>query len=161
MERAEIIYEQFLGIGEGLAFFDVLSERDYRGLLRLPASLYKRNEYKPDPEKQYPRGYVLKMPGDNISKYVATNDNIRIPNNRPPGHPEQRDFRLVRNMTGKFRYIREEFLERGAWRWWDTDPNRQEQHGWYELTAQVWSENQEPWQNPQAWAYKGKENPPD
>jgi len=158
MSNRDKFYELMQNMAEGLTFFDVISERDYRGCLRMPATLYP--EYEPDPNKNYLRGTVLKNPDDNISKYVFTGDG-RIPNDRPPGHPEQRLLRLVRNTTGRFRHVREEFCEKGALRWWDADPNRPEQHGWYELTAPVFDGNQDPPQIPQTWTYRGKENPPE
>jgi len=159
MSKAEIIRNLLQGVSEGITFFDVINERGYRGCLRMPAMLYP--EYAPDPDRQYARGYVLKMPGDNISKYVTINDNIRIQNDKPPGHPDNRDFRLVRNLTGRFRHVREEFCEKGAWRWWDEDPSKPQEHGWYELTAAVFDGNQAPPQIPNIWTFRGNENPPE
>jgi len=159
MSKADIIRGLLKGVSEGIAFFDVINERGYRGCLRVPATLYP--EYVPDPNRQYTRGTVLKMPGDNVSKYVATADNIRIPNDRPPGHPDNRDWRLVRNLTGKYRHVKEEFCEKGAWRWWDEDSNRPQDHGWYELIALVFDGNQAPFQIPNIWEFRGNENPPE
>jgi hypothetical protein len=158
MNERELVHDMMSGVSEGIAFFDVISERSFRGCLRVPATLYP--EYVPDPNRNYLRGTVLKMPDDNVSKYVFTGDG-RIPNDRPPGHPEQRQLRLVRNRTGRFRHVREEFCEQGMWRWWDADPNRQEQHGWYELIVPIFDGNQDPPQIPQIWAFRGNENPPE
>jgi len=143
-------------IAEGLAFLDIVSERDFRGCLRLPATLYP--EYAPDPEKNYARGMVLKMPGDAVSKYVFTGDG-RIPNDRPP--PINSLLKLIRNLVGKYRWVREEFCEMGMWRWWDADPNRPHQHGWYEVIRPVVDDATEPPNATDRWAFMGNDNPPE
>ena len=160
MSNRDLIYDLFKGIGEGIAYFDVISERSFRGCLRIPASAYP-DKYVPDPDKQYARGSVVIMPGDNVSKYVAINDNVRIPNDKPPGHPDNRDFRLVRNLVGRYRHVREEFCEQGMWRWWDEDQNRPQDHGWYELTALIYDGSQPLYQIPNIWTFRGSENPPE
>jgi len=142
-------------IAEGLAFLDIISERDFRGCLRLPATLYP--EYVPDPEIDYKRGMVLRMPGDKVSKYAFTGDG-RIQNGNPP--PINSLLKLVRNLAGRYRWVREEFCEKGMWRWWDNDPNRPEQHGWYEVIADIVDDATEPPNATNRWEFKGSDNPP-
>jgi len=130
---------------------------NFIALTDLPAIWFE--EYAPDPDRQYVRGHVLKMPGDNISKYLSEHDGVRIQASRPPGHPDNRDFKLFRN-GGRYRHVRGEFVRKGWWRWWDSDPGRQQQHGWYEMLSEHNDENHDPPNVPHIWAFKGSQDPP-
>jgi len=115
-------------IGEGISFIKFLpATNNYEALVRLPAILFQ--EYEPNPERMYERGEVLKMPGDNVSKYLLTGDG-RIQNDRPP--PENSLCRLFRNRE-RCEWAREEYCSNGFERYYDDgDPKRT---GWYKVIA--------------------------
>ena len=107
----EKTYELMLGIGRGIRKIRFLpATNNYEALIDLPAAVFEK--YKPDPERMYDRGEVLRMPGDDVSKYLLTGDG-RIQNDRPP--PENSLCKLFRNagLDGQFDWIREEFCMRG------------------------------------------------
>ena len=101
-------------IGEGLGFVRFLpATNNYEALVRLPALLFQ--EYAPDPERMYERGEVLRMPGDNVSKYLIQNDG-KIQLDKPP--PENSLCKLFRN-AARADWVEEEFCERGFVRTYD------------------------------------------
>jgi hypothetical protein len=146
LESVDNLREAGIDIGKGIGFIRFLpATNNYEALVRIPASLFQ--EYTPDNERMYERGEVLKMPGDNVSKYLLTGDG-RIQTDRPP--PENSLCRLFRH-SGRFEWVREEYCSRGFERHY-TDPNNHERMGWYRVTANNAGDNNTPPPNiPHVW----------
>jgi len=167
-------YEIGLEIGqrtaEGLRLLRFICESDYRALLRFSATSF--DAYEPDPQKNWERGQVVFNPDDVVSKFLFTGDG-RL-NEQPRIVRQDGELRVVpnivrlhRNVHGRHRRVRDEFCETGMWRWWDDDPNREAQHGWYRVREGndgrilTVSDSTPPPNNTSVWEYMGKENPPD
>jgi len=170
MDNRQMIYDAMLGVSEGLQYLDIISERDYRGCLRMPAVLYP--VYEPNPNKDYLRGAVVKTDDDNINKFVFTgdgrlNEKPRIVRQDGELRVVPNIVRLVRNINGRYRRVRDEFLESDMIRWWDDDPNRPQAHGWYKVRRRgdggilIVTDNTPPPNNETAWEFLGNENPPE
>ena len=112
---------------------------NYESLVDLPAYLFE--EYTgADPERMYERGEVLKMPLDNVSKYLLTGDG-RIPADRPPF--ENSLCRLFRDASPGM-WIREEYCSKGFVRYYDG--------AWYMVIANNAGDNNTPPPGlPQTW----------
>jgi len=117
--------EAGFGIGEGMRMGRYhTSEGNGRMLLRFPATAF--DEYVPNPNTEYPAGYVLKMSDDPVSKYMFTRDG------KLDVSPSQSNMcKLFRN-GNRYPYVEEEFLESGFERYWE-NPNRPEEDGWYRV----------------------------
>ena len=132
-------------VGEAIGFLRFLpATNNFKALIRFPAVLFQ--EYVPDPERNYERGEVLKMPDDNVCKYLLQGDG-RIQNNQPP--PENSLCKLFRN-NGRFPWVREEFCERGFERFWE-NPQRPEEDGWYRVIVDTVDDGTPPPNAPQRW----------
>jgi hypothetical protein len=131
---------------EGIRFIRFLpATNNYEALVRLRAVLFQ--EYKPDPERMFERGEVLKMPGDNVSKYLLQGDG-RIQIDRPP--PINSLCRLFRD-GGRYGWVREEYCSFGFERFWE-NPNRPEENGWYRVIRDNAGDNVTPPPGvPQTW----------
>ena len=118
-------------------------------------------EWAPNPDRQWQRGEVARM---GWNKWLSIADNVRIPQGQTP---ETHSSFLLHRSTASFNpdgtkcgWVREEFVLRGTWRWFD-NPQRPQETGWYELLAEVFDGAQTPPQIPNIWAYRGNENPPE
>jgi len=131
-------------VGEALALIDFsVSERNYEALVRLPATLFA--EYKPDPERMYDRGEVIRV--GNTDKYLLTNQG-RIDVDKPP--PENPLCRLFRD-NRRYEWVREEYCSNGFERHY-TDPSDAKRTGCYKVIANNAGDNNTPPPNlPQTW----------
>jgi hypothetical protein len=143
------IREKGRQIGEGIALLRFLpATNNYKALNRFPAFLFQ--EYKPDPERNYERGEVIRMPDDSVSKYLLTGDGRiqstpRIENNQV----QPSLLKLFRN-AARANWVREEFCERGFERYWE-NPQRPEENGWYRVIVDVVDDADTPPNAPQRW----------
>lgn len=133
-------------IGEGMRFMRFLpATNNYEALVRFPAYIFEK--YKPDPERMYERGEVLRMPDDDVSKYLLTGDG-RIQNDRPP--TENSLCRLFRD-SDRHDWVREEYCSKGFERHY-TDPDDAQRTGWYKCIADNAGDNNTPPPGvPQTW----------
>ena len=136
-------------VGEAISFMRFLpATNNFKALVRFPAILFQ--EYVHNPERMYERGEVIKLPGDNICKFLLTGDGRiqtqpRIENNQV----QPSLLKLLRN-SSRFPWVREEFCERGFERYWE-NPNRREEDGWYKVIVDVVDDATPPPNAPQRW----------
>ena len=105
-------YDLGFSLGAGLSYIRFIpSTNNFKALVRLPAMAFQ--EYVADPNRDYERGEVITMPGDEVSKYLLTGDGriqttARIENDQV----QPSLLKLFRNKEPA-PWVREEFCELG------------------------------------------------
>ena len=135
--------------GEAVRLIRFIPTTDnFKALIRFAAIFFE--EYTHEPQRDRQRGQVVKMPGDNVSKYLMENDGRiqetpRIENNEV----QPRILKLFRN-SSRFPWVSGEFCERGFERYWE-NPNRPEENGWYRVIIDLVDDSTPPPNAPQRW----------
>jgi len=131
-------------MGIGLRYFRFLNEKDFIALVYLWSCMFE--EFTPDTQRQYERGYVLIDEGE---KYVVLNDNMRFMQDQSP--KTHTGCLLVRDELRDLDWIAKEFCIKDSKRFY-IDNNNAQNTGWYIVVKDTAGDNNTPPPNaPQYW----------